>query len=57
MLVSRFQQANKKNFEKMDFWFQVYAHLIEILTQVKKFGVRCWETGETGSQPSLGQGV
>jgi hypothetical protein len=29
MLVSRFQQAGKKNFSFWDFWFQVYAHLIE----------------------------
>jgi len=30
MHVSRFQQASKKNFSFLDFWFQVYAHLIEI---------------------------
>jgi len=30
-LVSRFWQVSKKNFEKMDFWFWVYAHLIEKL--------------------------
>ncbi|MHC4158153.1 MAG: hypothetical protein ACYSSO_03650 [Planctomycetota bacterium] len=29
MYVSCFQEGSKKNFEKMDFWFQVYAHLIE----------------------------
>jgi len=31
MFVSRFQQASKKNFGFWDFWFQVCAHLIEIL--------------------------
>ena len=30
MLVSRFQQASKKNFSFWDFCFRVYAHLIEI---------------------------
>ena len=34
-LVTRFQQGSKKKFEKMDFWFQVYAHLIEIGTQLR----------------------
>ncbi len=28
-LVSRFWQGSKKNFKKMDFWFQVYAQMIE----------------------------
>jgi hypothetical protein len=28
--VSRFQEGSKKNFEKMDFCSQLYAHLIEI---------------------------
>jgi len=28
-LVSCFQEVSKKKFEKMDFWFQVCAHLIE----------------------------
>jgi len=23
-------ERDKKNFEKMDFWFQVYAHLIDL---------------------------
>jgi hypothetical protein len=31
MHVSRFQEGSKKNFEKMDFWFQVYARMIEKL--------------------------